>query len=401
MKKRFKANNYAIESLAFKRTHPAPNRIPDSIRKKIADIKNKGGWRSCQHITELLPDELSDKEVQWMKSNSRHFLSISHDTVRNILKEQNIPQNTYQKEKPAIRFEMANFGELVQIDAHTVSNILGLKSIKLIQIIDDFSRTILAGRFFSTETTYNTLVVIREAIEKYGIFLMAYSDNLAIYNFILHTGFSHKVFRGNMGFYDYQVDPDKVLTQVEQRLLELGIPFLHHGIGKPQATGKIEKLWQLVESRFIKEQKYKVPSLKELNSEYQKWIKWYNTSWINRDTGCTPQKRWIPSVFKPLAPDTNLDDILCLKDTRVVAKDNTFSYDGSIYTISTNYNMVRSTVDLHIHPWKKIRVFYKGKFIQEFGYKHKKGDILHSLQGNLPNFRNLNALKTQIRRHNS
>jgi len=113
MKKRFKANNYAIESLAFKRTHPAPNRIPDSIRKKIADIKNKGGWRSCQHITELLPDELSDKEVQWMKSNSRHFLSISHDTVRNILKEQNIPQNTYQKEKPAIRFEMANFGELV------------------------------------------------------------------------------------------------------------------------------------------------------------------------------------------------------------------------------------------------------------------------------------------------
>jgi len=92
-------------------------------------------------------------------------------------------------------------------------------------------RAILCGRFFHTETTYNTLLVIREVVEKYGLFSMAYSDNLSIYNYILHTGFSHKVLRGNMGFYDYQVNPNEVLTQVEQRLLELGIPFLHHQVG--------------------------------------------------------------------------------------------------------------------------------------------------------------------------
>ena len=34
IKKRFKENNYTLESLAFKRTHPAPNRIPDSIPKE-------------------------------------------------------------------------------------------------------------------------------------------------------------------------------------------------------------------------------------------------------------------------------------------------------------------------------------------------------------------------------
>jgi len=131
-------DNYTMESLAFKRTHPAPNRIPDSIRQKVAILKQKGKWRSCQHITELLPREVSLKEVQWMKSNSRHLLSISHETVRRILKEQNISQKTHLKEKPAIRFEMANFGELVQIDAHSIPNIMGLKSIKLTQVIDDF-----------------------------------------------------------------------------------------------------------------------------------------------------------------------------------------------------------------------------------------------------------------------
>jgi len=171
-------------------------------------------------------------------------------------------------------------------------------------------------------------------------------------------------------------------------------------IGNPKATGKIEKLWQLVESRFVKEHKDRVLSLKELNSKYQQWIKWYNTCCVNRDTGCTPKDRFEPSVFKPLPDDINLDDILCLKDTRVVAKDNSFSFDGSIYTISTNYNMVRSTIDLRVHPGKKTRVFYKGKFIQEFRYKHKKGIILPCKQGNLTNFRNLKALQTQIRRQN-
>jgi len=54
-----------------------------------------------------------------------------------------------------------------------------------------------------------------------------------------------------------------------------------------------------------------------------------------------------------------------------VAKDNSFSYDGSTYTTNHKYNMVVFIADLHIHPMRKIIIFNDGKFIQEFKYKRK------------------------------
>ena len=50
---------------------------------------------------------------------------------------------------------------------------------------------------------------------------------------------------------------------------------------------------------------------------------------------------------------------------RKVAKDNSFSLDGVTYTIPREHNMVAFKVKLHIHPGKKIRVWYKDEFLCE------------------------------------
>jgi len=202
LKKRLKQNNLDINCLRYARKHSCPRRIPNSIREKVITLKTKGKHRSCKHITDLLKDKLFSEEKAWLKKF--HKETISQKTVARILKEQKINLKSHSKQPPAARFEKENFGELVQIDAHHVSNILGYGRIKLIVILDDHSRAILAGRFFIHETTYNTLCLIREAVEKYGLFQAAYSDNYGIYNFILHAKTSMKVFKGDFRFYDWK-----------------------------------------------------------------------------------------------------------------------------------------------------------------------------------------------------
>ncbi|MCM8824461.1 MAG: hypothetical protein NC822_07310, partial [Candidatus Omnitrophica bacterium] len=221
---------------------------------------------------------------------------------------------------------------------------------------------------------YNNMLVLREVIERYGLFKMLYTDNASLFNFIRYKRDTWRVYNGQMRFYENKINPEEITTEIEQALLELGIPLLTHYPGHPRAKGKIERMFRFIEGRFVEEVRKGATRLGQLNNLFQAWINWYNKNWRNRDTGCTPEERKTPSVFRPLSKDTNLDDVFCLKDTRRVDKTNSFSYEGFIYKLNYKYNLVGSKVELHIHPGNKIRVFHKGTFIQEILYQ--KHDIL-------------------------
>jgi len=105
-----------------------------------------------------------------------------------------------------------------------------------------------------------------------------------------------------------------------------------------------------------------------LNNLFQEWRTWYNKNWINRDIGCSPERRKIPSVFNPLPGEINLDDVFCLKDRRKVDRTNSFSYNGKLYTLNHKNNLVGRKVTLHIHPERKIRVWHNEEFIEELSY---------------------------------
>ena len=85
-----------------------------------------------------------------------------------------------------------------------------------------------------------------------------------------------------------------------------------------------------------------------------------------------PCARLKPSVTKPLLQGLNLDDVLCFKQERKVAKDNSFSLDGVTYTIPREHNMVAFKVKLHIQPGVKIRVWHNEQFICELAYISKQ-----------------------------
>jgi len=102
--------------------------------------QTRRAYRSCQHISELLPSLLSKEEKIWFIKWQKCHFHLSHQTIRNILKQAGLYEKLYERDTPAIRFEMDNFGELVQIDSSPFSGICGYKRVYLILNLDDHSR---------------------------------------------------------------------------------------------------------------------------------------------------------------------------------------------------------------------------------------------------------------------
>jgi len=337
------------DSLLYKRNHHSWNRLSKEEREKVIKVFDSYPEINNCHLSNVLEETLGR--------------SLSPSTIRSILIESGRYHPQGKKRRARKRFERKSFGELVQMDTseHLWLPALG-KRTYLIAMEDDYSRELLGARIFTSDTAWNNLYVIREVVERYGVFQALYTDNASMFKFI-RKGFSMH--------FEYKSDLEKIQTQINRALLELGILLIHHEPFQPQCKGKIERIFSFMQSRLY----YPLKDVKELfkaNQILDEWREWYNKKHIHSITGLRAFDRHYPSSFKPLPKGINLDDIFCFKDTRMVKKDNTFNYQNRTYQITNQthrFSWNKAKVTLHILPEKCIRVFYQGKFIQEFSYK--------------------------------
>jgi len=345
--KRFERGRKSLECLLYHREHPAWNKTKENIKEKVVKLFDKYPHINHCHLADKLEEEIGIRKHS--------------TTIKKILKENeryHPPKTRRRKRRP---FEKDAFGRLVQMDTSEHLWIPYLrKKTYLVAMKDDFSRAILAARIFVSDTTWANMCVIREAIEKYGLFEAIYTDNDSKFKFI-RSGFSMH--------FEYRADLERIQTEIHRSLLELGIAFLHHYPGNPEAKGKIERFFGYLQDRFCVEAQY-CKSIEEANHLLDKFIKEYNTRHIHHSTGLVPRQRFTPSVCRPLPKDIDLDDVFCFKVERVVKRDNTFSYQNKKYYLdtSTRFSWYKAKIRLHIIPDKSIRVFYQGKLIQEFPF---------------------------------
>lgn len=348
--KHFKTNNRTVECLVHKRNTQAWNKVPTEVKLKVLKVQEESFTLNLCHLSDIL------------KTN--HSISMVPSTIRTILIEAGRYAPKVKRYRRRKRFEKEAFGELVQIDTSEHLWIPDLGKHYLVLLLDDFSRFILSAFLFEADTTWNTMTTIRDAVEKYGIFEILYSDNASQFK-LIRTGYSRH--------FEYKVDLENVQTQIHRACLELGIILLNHPVGECQAKGKIEKIFQFLQDRFVTYLKQlKVKTLKQANKALQKWIKWYNTKHLHSITGVVPTARLTPSVCKPLPEGINLDDIFCIKEIRTVKKDNTFEFQNKTYQLTKlppQSRWDKTIIELHILPEKCIRVFHKDNFIQQFSYK--------------------------------
>lgn len=347
--KRFLNGDMGLDSLVYERTHPAWNKLDESIEKKIIRIhKDYPEINNC-HIADLLEEETSQK--------------VHPSTIRDILIENNLYQPKSQKRRHRKRFEMASFGQLVQMDTseHLWLPLLG-KQTCMIALEDDYSRELLGAELVERDTTWNNMLLIQKVIEEYGLFSSLYVDNDSMFK-LIRSGWSRH--------FEYKVDLERVQTQIHRSLLELGIGLIHTRPFEPQGKGKLERLFGFMQERLCPILA-KVKSLKLANKIIQDWRNWYNKR-IHSITGQRPIDRHQPSVFKPLPSDINLNDVFCFKYQRTVKSDNTFSFSNKTYQITHFTNRIsyaKAEIELHVLPAKCIRVFYKDQFVQQFNFKN-------------------------------
>jgi len=317
------------------------NRVGIDIRDYVIEQKREHPNYNCQWLSELASD--------------RFLRPLSRATVWRVLRSEGLLKET--RETPILRrrFESGSSGDLVQMDT-TWGFWLGDKKLYLILLLDDHSRMILHGRFFLEETLWHNMTMIRETVEKYGCFRVLYTDNAVWFNVIRH----------NRSIYQthHQLAYESEITRACR---EAGIVHVTHKPYEPEGKGKVERIFRFIQERFVAALDDPELPLWLINKKWDEWMRWYNTRHVNRTTGELPQKRFDPKGFKPLSVTQRqkLDDIFCIKETRMVDKCNQFSYGGMPYTIPGERSYAHHKVDLHILPKRKIRVWLRGALISE------------------------------------
>ncbi len=313
-------------------------RLKDRVRDKVLMVA-QGKYRDVNdtHMKELLLRE--------------EGIEIGRETLRKILRGAGIlPKRSIRKPKYRRRRERKDaFGMMLQIDASPHDWLEGRGPwLTLVGAKDDATGYAWC-KFVEAETTWSYLELMRDIFISHGLPLSLYSDRHSIF----HTLREPTIVE--------QLNDSPPLTQFGRAMHELGIGLIK--AWSPQAKGRIERLWGVLQDRLVVELRLKeVKNIKQANEVLEKFLKEYNRRFT------FPSKKQ-ESAFSKAPCINQLDRILCLKDTRVVSADHTISFEGLILQIPPS-NKFRSIVKQQVEVLQirdgSIEIVYKKQSVARF-----------------------------------
>ena len=208
----------------------------------------------------------------------------------------------------------------------------------LIVTLDDATGEVYSGFFVEEEGTWSSFRGVRETAQARGLFLSFYSDRGSHYWHTPEAG--GKVDKGNP-------------TQFGRAMGELGIEMIPSY--SPQARGRSERHFETIQGRLPNE--LALEGVRDMGSanDYLRERFWpaYNKRFAvpAREDG---------DAFVPLG-GVDLDDILCVKEERVVGHDNCVSFGNRSLQIPPGphgRHYVRRRVRVHEHADGRLSVFH-------------------------------------------
>ncbi len=307
------------------------NVTPQAIRERVISLA--GGRYSGvnhTHLAELLAE--------------REGIKISRSTLRRVLTEVGLssprrgrsPRHRYRRQR------MPQEGMLLQMDG---SHHRWLEDrgpwFTLFMAIDDATGTVPYALFREQEDTQGYFELLKAIINRGGIPLGVYTDR-------------HSVFHVEKG-------PNKgniPLTQFGRALRELGIT--HVRAKSPEAKGRIERANGTFQDRLVSELRLSGASnIAEANPVLWDFLPRFN------------QRFAVPAAqpgqaYRPVNPDMDIDSILCLKERRRVARDNTVQYRGrtlQLFPDADRVSYAGAYVEIQERLDGKIFACYQGKIL--------------------------------------
>ena len=296
-----------VAALAHKNRGRKPKHAtPPEVRERVVDLVT-GPLRdtSCQQVAELLDE--------------RYRIRLSAKTVRRILAAAEIPIRYAKKSRRRrkSRERMAREGLLVQCDASPYD---WLESrgprLNLHGAVDDATSKILALHFRPTEDAIGYFHVLSQTLQNHGIPGGWYNDRHTIF-------FSPK--KDKLSLEEELAGHTVPLTQFGQALHELQIT--HIAARSPEAKGRIERLWQTLQSRLVVELRLAgISTIEEANAFLPGFIEKFNRQFAEEPADPTP-------AFRPCPPPDVLQALLCFKEDRKASKGSSISYRGVTYQL--------------------------------------------------------------------
>ena len=267
-----------------------PNATPEAV---IADVPHLAQTRCVganhAHLNELLGE--------------REGIYIGRTTLRRLLAKAGMssPRRRRPPKHRVRRQRMPRDGVLIQSDA-SYHRCLGEYSppFTLLLAVDDATGCVVNARFCDQEDSHNYLLLMRGLLRRCGIPLALYTDR--------HPVFKHRA--------EYQ--PAGALTQFGRAMGELGIQLIF--ALSPQAKGRAERTAGTFQDRLITELRLAgATTIEQAKAVLKQFLPRFNRRF--RVPAQCPDP-----AFQPLPPGLRLEQILCFKHRRRVARGNTVKF---------------------------------------------------------------------------
>lgn len=269
------------------------HKLTQEQQTAILSMKRRDPWRSGRNIR----DEL--------------HLAVTETTVGNILRHAGLSKQNLKRIKAIQRFEADYPNQMWQTDIMGKIAFPKIGILYLIAALDDHSRFVLAGRWFTTQGKMHVFQIWYESLARWGLPEKMLQDE----------GSQYKA-RTRFGTADYQWYAHA-----------LGVELLW--AHKAQTKGKIERFWGFVQDDFVPSV-INAKTVEEVNGAWNVWLARYNYTFKSRYFGgVTRASRYKPSQRR--LSRIELQTLLVIEERRRVTRESTISLYGKHYYVPPGY----------------------------------------------------------------
>ena len=317
------------------------------------------GW-NVKHFHEHLQRQHSFRwSYTWVKTQLHTAGLVDRNTRRGV----------HRRKRPRKPCE----GMMLHQDASRFAWLENGPELDLVVTMDDATSKIYSAFLVEEEGTASTFHALLEVFTTHGLPSSLYTDRG-----------SHYFLTPNAG---EPVDKER-LTQVGRALLQLGIE--HIAAYSPEARGRSERTFGTLQGRLPKELRlFGITEIAQANQYIREIYLPLHNDLFARAAQIAQESGFV----KVRDPDA-LADILCVQQHRVVARDNTVSYEGRCLQLPQSParpHYVKANVRVHEYPDGTLAVFHGPRRLA--GYTAEGHEIL-----DVPNARSMEPCLPPSRR---
>lgn len=317
------------------------NTISDETKNKILELRRSYEYEisNFKHFQELLKE--------------RESINISYSALYNILRKAGIksPKKHRKKKLHHRRKRKEAEGMMLQADGTPFDWFENGEKYSLHGFIDDATGKITGLYMCKNECLLGYLEVLRQTLENYGIPISLYPDKYSVF-------FPPKKVNDHITIEEQLNGREKGITQFGRIVEELGIEMFP--ASSPQAKGRIERLWETLQSRLSTEFRINnIKTIDEANKFLESYIEKYNSQF---SVSAISTK----SVYLKLPKRYDLDELLCVRFERTIDNAGVFSINNSKFQI----------MDKSLPPKTKVQVYLS----QKIGMRVKSNNKIYDVQ---------------------